>query len=167
MNTEKTVVALDPTSHGYGFVFFDGISKLIDWGHTQIRPNRRKKTLESIASLLGRYNPDVVVIEDWHSPHSRRRGRVKELLRDVADFVSEAKKEIECYSPMEVASSFAPYGQITKYDIAELIAEAYPELISRLPPRRKIWMSEDERTSIFDAAALALTYYYGLEDIEG
>jgi hypothetical protein len=38
-------------------------------------------------------------------------------------------------------------------------SELLPELTARLPRVRKPWMSEDERMSIFDAAAMALTYF--------
>lgn len=164
MITEIRVVALDPTSRGYGFVCFEGIGKLVDWGHTQVKSKKHAKTLESIASLLAKYDPQVVVIEDTFSLLSRRSKRVKNLLTEVVDFVLSSNKEIECYSTMEVYRCFTPDGQITKYEIAELIASMYPELAPRLPPKRKIWMSEDERTSIFDAAALALSFYWYLDD---
>lgn len=164
--TDSRVVALDPTSHGYGFVVFEGPTKLVDWGHTQVRPTRRKACLESMAALFGWYDPAVVVLEDWYSPSSRRSKRVQNLLSDVVGFVIESKADVECYSMLEVARCFAPYGQITKHEIAETIAETYPELASRLPPKRKIWMSEDERTSIFDATALALTYYYSIRTLQ-
>ena len=47
----------------------------------------------------------------------------------------------------------------TKREIAEAIVREFPELEPRLPPVRKIWMSEDVRMSIFDAAALAITFF--------
>ncbi|MEM8484445.1 MAG: hypothetical protein AAF564_02795 [Bacteroidota bacterium] len=158
--TDSRVVAIDPTSHGYGFVVFEGPAKLVDWGHTQIRPAGRTECLESIAQLLAWYNPAVVVLEDWQSPKSRRSKRVKNLISDLVDFIMESKAEVECYSTHEIARSFSSDGQITKHEIAKRLAESYPELSSKLPPKRRIWKSEDERSSIFDAAAQALTYYY-------
>jgi hypothetical protein len=48
-------------------------------------------------------------------------------------------------------------GRGTKHALAEIIAKRFPEeLGSRLPPKRKPWMSEDSRMNIFDAVALAL-----------
>jgi hypothetical protein len=38
-----------------------------------------------------------------------------------------------------------------------------PELAPRLSRFRKPWMSEDYRMSIFDAVALALTFFFNLE----
>ena len=47
-----------------------------------------------------------------------------------------------------------------KQEIAIAIAEHFPELAPRLPRSRKPWMSEDYRMSIFDAVALALTFFF-------
>jgi hypothetical protein len=50
-------------------------------------------------------------------------------------------------------------GRGTKHALAEIIAKRFPgELASRLPPKRKPWMSEDYRMSIFDAVALVLAF---------
>jgi hypothetical protein len=51
---------------------------------------------------------------------------------------------------------FAPTGT-TKFEIALAITKTFPELASRLPRKRKPWMSEDERMNLFDAVAFALT----------
>ena len=39
-------------------------------------------------------------------------------------------------------------------------SKRFPELAPRLPRSRKPWMSEDYRMSIFDAVALALTFFF-------
>jgi len=41
-----------------------------------------------------------------------------------------------------------------------MLAKQFPdELASRLPPKRKTWESEDSRMDIFDAVALAVTFW--------
>jgi hypothetical protein len=58
-----------------------------------------------------------------------------------------------------VLQVFIPDGQGTKHELAEILAKQFPEeLGSRLPPKRKAWMSEDSRMGIFDAVALALVF---------
>ena len=42
--------------------------------------------------------------------------------------------------------------------IEGILAETFPELAPKMPMRRKIWQSEDERIATFDALALAVTY---------
>ena len=54
---------------------------------------------------------------------------------------------------------FASVGAGTKYEIAKAIATQIPAFAHRLPRLRKIWMSEDPRQSLFDAAALGLTFF--------
>jgi hypothetical protein len=54
----------------------------------------------------------------------------------------------------------ACFGLGTKRQIAEAIAREFPELGPRLPPVRKIWMSEDRRMGIFDAVSLAVSFFH-------
>jgi hypothetical protein len=46
-----------------------------------------------------------------------------------------------------------------KHEVACAVAEHFPELASKLPPKRKIWNNEHYRMRIFDAAALGITYF--------
>ena len=62
-----------------------------------------------------------------------------------------------------IRSFYSRFGARTKHERAKLIAEQFPEFEPQLPAPRKIWMSEDPRMSIFEAAALALVYWYGKE----
>jgi len=59
-----------------------------------------------------------------------------------------------------VKKVFAVFRANTKHEIAHAVAQQLPELAPRLPRFRKPWMSEDYRMAIFDAAALALTYFH-------
>ena len=70
---------------------------------------------------------------------------------------SERGNEHCHFSRAEVRTGF---GLATKRQIAEAIAREFPELEPRLPPVRKIWMSEDRRMSIFDAVSLAITFFH-------
>ena len=47
--------------------------------------------------------------------------------------------------------------QGTKHDIAEYLANRFPEeLGTRMPPKRRPWMSEDHRMPMFEAVALTV-----------
>ena len=52
------------------------------------------------------------------------------------------------------------FGLTAKREIAQSIAQEIPELEPRLPPVRRIWMSEDARMNIFDAVALGMTFFH-------
>ena len=165
MNEER-VVALDPTSHGFGFVVLEGPTRLIDWGHAHARPCSAEKCLERVAELLSWYSPHVVITENCKTKGARRSPRVKKLLFHIRRFSEISGARVEEVSKARVQKVFSSGKPLKKHEIAQLIAAAFPELSLRLPPPRKIWMSEDERTSIFDAAALALTYFSLPEELE-
>jgi hypothetical protein len=59
----------------------------------------------------------------------------------------------------EVDRHFAYLGRVTKDTIAAAVAKHIPAFERFLPPPRKPWKSEDARMGIFDAAALALTFF--------
>jgi Holliday junction resolvasome RuvABC endonuclease subunit len=161
MNHDTRIVSIDPTSHGFGFVVLEGATRLVDWGHASVRPCNNSRCLERIAELISWYHPDIVVIEDVRAPQSRRRTRVSQLLTSVSEYVTASKARIIHVSTHSMRRLFAEEGLFTKDEIAHAVAHEFPELSNRIPPRRRIWMSEDERSSIFDALALALTFFHG------
>jgi hypothetical protein len=67
---------------------------------------------------------------------------------------------VKLFSREQVRRVFFANGQGTKQAPAEILAKRFPEeLGSRLPPKRRPWMSEDYRMDIFDAVSLALTFF--------
>jgi hypothetical protein len=46
-----------------------------------------------------------------------------------------------------------------KFEVASALAKQFPALVSRLPPKRRCWQSEDYRIGIFDAAAIGVAYF--------
>ena len=64
---------------------------------------------------------------------------------------------MELFSQEQVRRAFFADGQGTKHALAEILAQRFPdELGSRLPPKRKPWMSEHYQMGIFDAVTLAV-----------
>lgn len=159
-NNEERVLALDPTHRGFAYVVFEGTERLVDWANVYVEGRRLTPVLGRIDTLLRLYEPDVLVLEDYGSPASRRRSRACKLLRRAHKLALKEKIRAVLLSPKAVRGAFAHEGASTKEEIARVIAGRYRrELGSKLPPRRKIWMSEDLRINLFDAAALALAYY--------
>lgn len=158
-STEMRVLAIDPSSRGLGFAVLEGPERLLDWGVKQAKGDKNAQCLIQIAALIGRYQPEVIVIEDYTSKDCRRCLRVRELIRDI--IVLAVKMNIKScrISRRQVQKAFSQSGVSNKHQIATVIAEILPELALRLPPFRKPWMSEDARMGIFDAVAFGLTFF--------
>lgn len=144
------ILAIDPASRGFGYALLEGGAELIDWG---VAGAHNGDVASRFAALVRRYTPEMVVLPDivaGESRHTHARATAS-LLKRLCD-----KSNLRCrlIARKRVRSVFET--KRTKHDIASEIAHAFPELASRLPGPRRPWMSEDYRTSIFDAAALAL-----------
>ena len=152
------VLAVDPSTRGFGYALFEGPDRLVDWGTKDIRTDKDRAALRKIEELIRRYEPVVLVVEDCGHARSRRNLRVRRLTRQM--FALARRSGIKGYAlPVAtVYQQFSKRGAQTKYDIASVLAREFPALMLRLPPKRKPWQSEDSRMSIFDAAALGYTY---------
>jgi Holliday junction resolvasome RuvABC endonuclease subunit len=153
----KRVLAIDPTSRGFGYTVLEGPECLIDWAVVSVKDNRGLKILARIEELFQNYDPETVVMENIVG--SRRGPHATWLLDEVSARASTHHIEVRRYSRDAVRRVFATRSVRTKHEIALLIAKSYPELTPRLPPYRKPWMPEDDRMAIFDAASFALAYF--------
>ncbi len=156
----KRVLAIDPTSRGFGFVVLETSTSLIDWGGKSTRIEKEGEALSKIVALIHRYQPETIVIEDCQSSASRRCERVKHLLESIGSLAISQGLECRRVCPAKLKHAFKAFGGTTKQEIAQSIAAQLPELAPRLPRIRKAWMNEAHSMAIFDAAALALTTFY-------
>ena len=153
---EKRVLAVDPSTRGFGFAVLEGPNRLIDWGVKETKKNKNARTLKLIEDLIDQYQPSVIVVEDYTGKGSRRCRRVGGLINDISKLASKRKIRVRSFSRVKVKQAFSELSAKTKYEIAMAIVNRFPELAPRLPRFRKPWMSEDYRMSIFDAMALAM-----------
>ena len=155
------VLAVHATSKGIGYAVFEGPQSPIDWGVTSVGAGEKNtKCLALVQELVGRFCPDVLVLEDVGAKSSRRSERVRRLYRSIETFAGSRAIEIHRYSRADLRRCFDEgFGASRKPEIAQTLATLLPELAHRIPPVRKLWQSEDVRMGIFDAAALAYTFF--------
>lgn len=154
------VLALHLSGIGVSFCVFDAPCSLYDWGHKHIkRPDRDKETLAAVGHLLHRFTPDAVVIEDTSALGTRRSVRVCRLYQDIEALIDDHAIDVFAYPWEAVFRAYAGGRPENRYEVAILTAKALPMIARRLPPKRKLWMPKDPRQSLFDAAALGITYY--------
>jgi Holliday junction resolvasome RuvABC endonuclease subunit len=158
------VLAVYPYFRGIAFVLFEGFLAPVDWGVHDVRgPEKNARCLERVSRLFSDHAPDVLVLEDMSDAGTYRSGRVRALnsaIRNLADMTGLA---VNAYSRTHVRNCFAKLGRTTKSEIAELIGKHVPALDQYVPPIRKLWKSEDARMGLFDAAALAWTFFHNAQ----
>jgi Holliday junction resolvasome RuvABC endonuclease subunit len=156
---ELRVLAIDPSTRGFGFAILEGPERLIDWGVKETKTDKNRRSLDLIRELINDYEPDTIVVENYEGKGSRHCLRVRALIDPISKLKSNRKVQVKSFSRAEVKRAFPESSRSTKYEIAVAIAKQFPELAPRLPRFRKPWMSEDYRMSIFDAVALGLTFF--------
>lgn len=154
--TER-VLAVDPTSRGFGFVLLESPDKLIDWGVKEVRRDKQRLTLRKVGELIERYHPGVFVVEDFSHSASRRRARARSLIEALGKVARDLNLGVHRVSPATIRATLSEE-TATKHDIAVLLAQRFPELARCLPPQRKPWMSEHHAQAVFDAMALAIAF---------
>ncbi len=162
------ILAVSLSSRGFGYAVMEGKAALILYGKMIISKDKNVRSLAHIEKLIVRNQPDVLVLHDVNAKGTRRDPRIKNLDRKVVALAKKRKIKIVKISGIELRGTLLGNENGTKHEMAEFLAKQFPdELASRLPPKRKLWKSEDTRMDIFDAVGLAVCYSHrnSLKDI--
>src|SRR5580693_8496728 len=123
------ILAIDPTTKGFGYVILDLPSHLVAWGMAHVKGEKSTGAIFRFVALLDQFRPDAVVLEDTTAKGSRRYPRVRELLDTLGKIARERGIPVETVSRLAVIGYFSSKDeQATKHTIATTLAVAYPEL---------------------------------------
>lgn len=147
----RAILAIDPTSRGFAFVFFEN-GELLDWGTR----GYRESEIGSLERLMGWLRADVLVLENPEAERCERRPKVKAMLRRLASVARTNGIEVHKVSRFEVRQQYVERGLTRKHAVAAAIAALFPELAPLVPRTRKVYRSEEARADIFDALSLLL-----------
>lgn len=156
----ELVLGIATSTHGIAFACFEGPLSPIDWGIKDVRGgNKNVQALAMVQKITEQLRPDVLILEEDAAPQAEHLARQRRLRRLVASYAASQAIEVVRYARPDVLATFSPSGATKRYEVAQLIASQVPAFSFRLPPKRKLWMTADRRMPLFDAAALAITYF--------
>lgn len=156
------VLAVDPSSVGFGFAVLEEPTRLVDWGVAEVWSSTPRPFLARVEALIDRYRPTLIVLEDVGKSRKRKRTAVR--IAALRRHATSRRIAVASVTRNHVRAAFGD--RSTMHDIAVAIAEVFPELAPRLPRKRKLWTSEDERMNIFDALSFALTALAGMPEVD-
>src|SRR6266481_1293411 len=104
------VLAVDPSTRGFGFAVLEGPNRLIDWGVKETKTNKNARTLKLIEDLIDRYQPSAIVVEDYAAKGSRRCRRIQVLINDISKLASKRKIKVRNFSRVKVKQAFSESG---------------------------------------------------------
>jgi len=151
------LLAIDPTSKGFGFVALEGAERLIDWGLVDLH-GKRSNLSGRLLGLLRQTDPQMLVVEALNE--SRRGDRAREVIAEAKSVATDRGISVQAVSRAEVSEHFGTSAS-SKDRLAERLSEIFPDLGPILPPKRRAWMARDDRMAVFDALSLAVTVLWG------
>ena len=154
---EPLVLSIIFNTRGFGYALFEGVLAPVDWGIKRIKD--KEEYLEQVRLLLHLFEPSVIVLQDCNGKLARCTKSIEELIDRIAKLAGEKRMHVLRYSRADIRACFAYNSARNKDEIARVIAKLLPEFAYRVPPMRKLWMSEDYRMGLFDALSLMFTYY--------
>jgi hypothetical protein len=161
---EIRILAVDARRSRFGYALFEGPTRLLDWGASEIPAYTADRTAVLIASkrivpLLKLGHPEVLVVK---RPRRGKRGSATATAPIVKAILREATERQIRVCPMsrkEILRAFRIFEGSTKNEIAEFLAGVFPELLARLPPKKKAWQSERHSMIVFDAIATGFAFW--------
>jgi Holliday junction resolvasome RuvABC endonuclease subunit len=155
----QRILAITPSSRGFGYAVLEGHKVLVDWGVKSVEGDKNAGSINKVEEMIAHYNPQVMVFEDTATKESRRCPRIQALTKRLVAVAESRTIKVKLFSQTQVRRVFLGDDRGTKHALAKIIVQRFPEELGfRLPPKHRAWMSEDFRMDIFDAVALALCF---------
>ena len=159
-NKTVRILAIAPLSRGLGYAVMEGPDKLVACGNKAVLRNKNAGALAWVEKFIKFYQPSILVLPDVQAKDTRRAARIKTLHRNIVALAQKQQFKVRLVSVTQVRERLLGNPKGNKQAVAEALAKTFPvELASRLPPKRRPWMSEDPRMDIFDAVGLAAVFW--------
>lgn len=159
---EERILAITIRSQRLGFAVAEGSVELLHWGMIYYEKNEKARVAAAakrIEALFARFVPSVVAIERSAREKALNPPGPRSIYQKMRKEAAHRAISVCLLSRINVREGFRDLGVRSKDDIAALLARMFPELQSKLPPKRKIWKREHFSMPLFDAVALAVAYW--------
>jgi len=155
----RRVLTLDLRSRKFGFVVFEGPHTLLDWGIRTHADEKRSLLERRLNNLQSMFAPSIILVRKAVERDRISQPMIRLAIHNLKAFAKRTLITVLLIDESSLHGFFSKEAKINKHDIARMVADRFPELSWRLPPKRKPWQSEPARQSIFDAASLGLFYF--------
>jgi hypothetical protein len=156
------ILAVDIRSRRFGYAVFEMPARLLDSSTT--RSASPEIATIRIASLCEMFRPSLIVLRKEANRHGRKYPKAVVVRHALRSEAARRHIPVVTLKQREVQNWFQQHGSIGKYTIASFLANRFPELSWKLPPRRKPWHPEPWSFCLFDAVALGVVYVDSASD---
>jgi hypothetical protein len=151
------VLALCVRARWVAHALFDSSAQLLDFGASRFASPRSAKA--RFLFLVEVLYPTTVVFRRMSPQSGRDRPKTRRLAHSMRRACHQLSLQVALLSREDVRNCFKMRGAKTKHEIASVLAQEFPVLAWKLPPRRRNYDHEHWNMPIFDAVALGLAYF--------
>jgi hypothetical protein len=155
----QRVLSLDLRARRFGYVVFEGPHALLDWGTRTHAEGERSLLEHRLNSLRSMFAPSIILVRKTRETHQVGQSIIRHPLHAIKTFAKRVVVAVRVIDGSSIRKFFSKDAKVNKQDVARMVANQFPELSWRLPPKRKPWETEPARQSIFDAASLGVFYF--------
>lgn len=159
---DPKILAIDLRHRRFGYAVFEGHRVLLDSGlrfYRAVGEAEAAMANKRLVALLKSFSPSAIVIKRERWDRAQTSSHIRTLVEVVLEISSAHSIPIHLIQHDDVRRTFRNMGCETRDEIATTLAHIFPELVWKIPPKRRAWQSEHPRMAIFDAIALGLTYW--------
>jgi len=142
-------LALDLHPRSLGYAVFEN-ADLLDWGLRKWGSGDNITARRKLCRLIDLWKPTRILIREG-APHQE--------YAIVQALASGSTVPIRTVKRRMVHSAFSSSRRLSRFDIAKLVAESYPELALRVPTARKLGHAEPFQIRMFNAAAIGIAHF--------
>src|SRR5258706_15728795 len=94
---EYRILAIAPSTRGFGFVVLDNEKRLLDWAAKSVKGDKNSGCIKKVQQLITQYQPEVIVLPDASAKGARRSPRIRELCQQIIDAAGTHKIRVASF----------------------------------------------------------------------
>jgi hypothetical protein len=159
---DPRIIAVDLRSQQFGYAVFDGPERLLDYGGGQLRPGGKAGSIlaaRRIRQLMKLFTPSAIAVKRPDRRVEASHPGIRIIANAIRREASQHLIPCRLLARNEIRQAFSTFSAGNKYEIAAVLAQMFPELLSRLPADREPGDCEHPRMVVFDAISVGFTYW--------
>ena len=159
---DPRIVAIELRSQQFGYAIFEGPKQLLDYGGGQLRPGGKAGAVQAarrIGQLIKLFTPSTVVVKRPDQHVATGYPGIRLMANAIRRQASAHVIPFQFIGRDEIEEAFRIFNVGNKHEIATVLTQIFPELLWKLPAKRKLGDPEHPRMVLFDAISVGLTHW--------
>jgi hypothetical protein len=142
---DPTILAIDLRHRRFGYAVFEGHRQLRDSGlkvYRAVGEVEAAMASKRLEVLLKSFSPSAIVVKRERWDRAQTSSHIRSLVEATTRVASAHSVSIMLIGDDDVRKTFRNMGCETREEIAAALARIFPELLWKLPPKRRAWQSD-------------------------